>query len=93
MRQNLAVGSLLLFGLSVVLWILLTLFESALVGITLGAERLLAFLLLVVPAVIGILLGIMSLARHEKRPWLAIPGIVLNVLFGFFQLMVILFAG
>lgn len=93
MRQNLAVGSLLLFGLSVVLWILLTLFESALVGITLGAERLLAFLLLVVPAVIGILLGIASLARHEARAWLAITCIVLNTLFGFFQLMVILFAG
>jgi len=93
MKLNLAVGSLLLFCLSVVFWLLLTLFESALVGMSLRGERLIAFLLLVVPASIGILLGIMSLARREKSAWLSITGIILNALFGIFQLMVILFAG
>lgn len=93
MKLNLTLGSWLLFGLSVVLWLLLTLFESMLVGMSLVVERLIAFLLLVLPAAIGVVLGTISLARREKRAWLAIAGILLNTLFGFFQLMVILFAG
>lgn len=93
MKLKLAVASLILFGLSVVLWVLLTLFESALAGMSLGMERLITFLLLVLPAAIGVLLGVMSLMRKEGRMWLAIVGIVLNGLFGLFQLLVILFAG
>ena len=93
MKLSLAGRSLLLFGLSVVLLVALTLFESALVGMLLGAERLITLLLLVLPAAMGSVLGVMSLVRREGRAWLAVTGVVLNALFALFHLMIVLFAG
>ena len=93
MKLSLAGRSLLLFGLSVVLLVALTLFESALVGMSLGAERLITLLLLVLPATMGSVLGVMSLVRREGRAWLAVTGVVLNALFALFHLMIVLFAG
>jgi hypothetical protein len=93
MKLSLAAGSLILFGLALVLLILLTLFESALLGMSPEAERIISLLGLVLPAVVGAALGVMSLARREGRVGLAIIGIVLNTLFALFHLMVILFAG
>jgi hypothetical protein len=86
-------ASLILFLLSVVFLSAVTLFESALVGIPTGAERLLTFLLLVLPAGTGSVLGAMSLVRREGRAWLAVTLLVLNTLFALFHLMIILFAG
>ena len=93
MKLSLISGSLLLFGLSVVLWVMLTLFESALAGMSLGAERLVTLLGLVLPAGVGTVLGVMSLARKEGRMWLAAIGLALNTLFAIFHLMIVLFAG
>jgi hypothetical protein len=93
MKLSLSVGSLLLFGLAVVLLVTLTLFESALLGISPDAERIISLLGLVLPAAIGAALGVMSLARREGRAGLAVLGIVLNTLFALFHLMLILFAG
>lgn len=93
MKLSLAAGSLLLFGLAVVLLIILTLFESALLGMSPKTERIISLLGLVLPAVVGAALGVMSLTRREGRAGLAIVGIVLNTLFALFHLMVILFAG
>jgi glycopeptide antibiotics resistance protein len=93
MKLSLAAGSLILFGLAVVLLIMLTLFESALLGMSPEAERSISLLGLVLPAVIGEALGVLSLTRREGRAALAIAGIVLNTLFALFHLMVILFAG
>ena len=93
MTRTLAGASLALFGVSLLLLVLLTLGESALLGLSLGAERALSFLLLVVPAAIGAALGVISLARREGRTALAVTGIILNTLFALFNLMVILFAG
>jgi hypothetical protein len=93
MKSNLAIKSLLLFGLSILLLILLTLFESALLGLSSGMERVVAFLLLVVPAAVGCVLGVMSLVRKEGHPWLAVIGIVLNALFAVFHIAVLSFAG
>ena len=93
MKRSLASLSLFLFGLSVVFLVLSTLFESALVGISTTAERIITFSLLVLPAVIGAVLGALSLAQKEASSWLAITGIVLNTLFALFHLMIILFAG
>jgi hypothetical protein len=56
-------------------------------------ERAITFLLMVVPAIAGVLLGGMSLARKESRTWLAVAGIVLNALFALFHIMLLLFAG
>lgn len=93
MKRNFLYGSFILLSLSLVLWLAMTLFESSLVGMTLATERLLTFLLLVLPAGIGTVLGIVSLVRKEGRTGLAITSIMLNVLFALFFLAIVLFAG
>ena len=93
MKRNLASGSLFLFGLSILLLGTLTAFEPALRGMSLPAERLVTFLLLVLPAGVGLVLGLLSLFRKEGRTWLAIAGILLNGLFGLFHSLILLFAG
>lgn len=93
MKLSFVNGSLLLFGLSVVLWILLTLFESALVGISLMLERGITFLMLVLPAALGVVLGMISLLRRDGRAGWAVAGVVLNGLFALFHLMILAFAG
>ncbi len=86
-------ASLFLLGLSLLLLIALTVFESALVGMPLWAERVVTFLLLILPAGIGAVLGVMSLLRREGHAWLTVIAIVLNTIFAIFHLMIVLFAG
>lgn len=93
MKSSLAGTSLLLFGLSVMLWLALTLFESALAGTTPGTQRVIVFLFLVLPATIGAILGMTSLRHKENRVWMAIASTLLNTLFALFHIMIILFAG
>ena len=93
MRLSLGVKSVFLFVLSVVFLTLLTLFESSLLGLSLTAERVISLLLLVVPGVVGVVYGALSIARKESKRWIAILGILLNGLFALFQLFVISFAG
>jgi hypothetical protein len=93
MKPRLAEISLISFGIAVILWILLTVFEAALVGMSAGAERILIFLLLVAPAGVGAILAVLSLIRREDRTWLAIASILLNGLFGLFHMLILLFAG
>jgi hypothetical protein len=50
-------------------------------------------LLLVLPGVVGIAYGILSITRKEAKSWVAAIGILLNALFTLFQLFVISFAG
>jgi hypothetical protein len=93
MNMSLGAKSLALFGVSVLFLILITLFESSLSGMSLSAEKILSALLLVVPAVLGIVLGVLSINRKETIRWMAILGIILNGLFALFQIFVISFAG
>ena len=93
MNMSLGAKSLALFGVSVLFLILITLFESSLSGMSLSAEKILSALLLVVPAVLGIVLGVLSINRKETSRWMAILGILLNGLFALFQIFVISFAG
>jgi hypothetical protein len=93
MKQNFAVQSLVLFGISLLLWIVLTLSENALVGISLQTERVLTFILLVVPALLGVVLGVVSLTRHAGSAWQAILGVILNGLCALFHLLLLAFAG
>lgn len=93
MKMSLGAKSLAFFGLSVLFLVLLTLFESLLSGMSLTAERVISALLLVLPGVIGIVLGILSLSRKELRVWVAILGVILNALFVLFQTAVLFFAG
>jgi hypothetical protein len=57
------------------------------------AERLITFLLLVLPAGAGAMLGVLSLIRRQGPLWLAWAGVALNGLFALFHVMIILFAG
>jgi hypothetical protein len=93
MKNSLAAISLLLFVISSILWILLTVFESALVGMSTGSERILIFLLLVLPAGIGAIFGFLSLLRKEGRAGLATAGMALNALFALFHIAILSFAG
>ncbi len=92
--MNLGFGtkSILLFVLSILFLVLLTLFDSPLSALSLTTQRVLGFLLLVLPGIAGIVYGVVSIKRQEK-PWMAILGILLNALFALFQLFVISFAG
>jgi Mg2+/citrate symporter len=85
--------SFLLFGISVILLIAWTVSESAFTGMSVTAERIITFAILVLPAGIGAVLGVMSLLQREGKTGLAMTGVVLNTLFALFHLMVALFAG
>ncbi len=93
MKRSFATISLVLFGLSVVFLILWTVSESVFAGMSTSAERIVTFAMLVLPAGIGAIVGIMSLLNREGRGWLAIIGIILNTLFALFHLALVLLAG
>lgn len=93
MKLSLAAKSITLFGLSLLFLVLLTLFESSFSGRSLTAERVISALLLVLPGVIGVGLGVLSIRRKEPMRWLALLGIVLNAFFALFHVLVISFAG
>ena len=56
-------------------------------------ERLISALILVVPAAIGVVFGILSLRHREPKPWIAVAGILLNGAFALFNVLVLAFAG
>ena len=93
MNMGLGAKSLTLFAVSVLFLVLITLFEDSLSGMSLTAEKILSALVLVVPAIIGIVLGVLGVNRKEPTRWMAILGILLNTLFALFQIFVISFAG
>ena len=93
MKLSLGVKSLLCFLVSVLLLVLLTLFESSLTGLSLTAERTISLLLLILPALLGIVFGIGSIVRKESRRWIGILGITLNAIFALFHLFLLSFAG
>jgi hypothetical protein len=93
MNLSLGVKSLILFALSVVFLVLLTLFESLLIGLSVTAERVISFLVLVLPGITGIVFGILGIVRKESKTWIAYLGILLNTLFALFHLFVLSFAG
>ena len=93
MKPGLGARSILLFVLSCVFLMVLTLFESAFSGLSLSVERIISALLLVLPGVVGIIFGVMSLRRKELPRWVAILGLLLNGMFVLFHLFLLSFAG
>lgn len=93
MKRSFAVVSLIMFGISILFLFAWTVFESAFVGMSSVAERIVTFALLVLPAGIGAVFGMMSLIYKEGQRGLAVTGILLNTLFALFHLMIVLFAG
>jgi hypothetical protein len=92
-KFSLGAISLLLFLLSVVFLILLTLFESSLAGLSISAEKWISGLGLVIPALIGAVFGMLSITRKEPKVWIGILGTLLNGLFALFHLFLLSFAG
>ena len=93
MKLKLGVISMLLFGLSVIFLFLLTMFESLFSGVPLIVERLISTLLLIVPSIVGVIFGAMSLQRKEAPRWMAVVAMLLNALFALFHIVVLSFAG
>jgi hypothetical protein len=93
MKRNFASTSILMFIISLAMLWVLTLFESFLSGLTPAMERLVSVLILVLPAVVGVVFGVLSLRRKEPTPWIAIAGILLNGAFAIFNVLVLSFAG
>ena len=84
---------MLMFVISLVMLGLLTVFESLLVGVPPSMERWISLLLLILPSLLGVVFGILSLTRKERRAWIAIAGILLNAFFALFNILVLAFAG
>ena len=93
MKLGLAAKSIALFVLSVLFLILLTVFEPSFSGMSLRAEKAISMLLLVLPGVIGVIFGVLSIIRKESKLWMAILGVLLNALFALFHIFLISFAG
>ncbi len=93
MQPSYAARSLILLAVSILLLIVLILFESALAGVSHSLERIITFLALVLPAGIGSAFGALSLAHREGKTWLALTALTLNALFALFHLAILLFAG
>ena len=67
--------------------------DSWLAQLSLTAQRCLVALLLIVPPLLGVLLGLLAIARERQR-WLgALAAIILNGLLGSFFLALLAFAG
>lgn len=93
MRSNHGIKSIVLFAFSVLALLLLSVFESALVGLSITTERIISVLLLILPGLAGVAFGILGLVGNESRKWLAITGILLNGLFTMFMTFVLSLAG
>lgn len=93
MKWSLAAKSLAWFGISVLALLLLTLFESSFSGLPMTAERTLSIVFLILPGVIGMIYGVSAILHKEGKPWLAILGILLNLLFVLFHISLLSFAG
>lgn len=93
MKISRAQTSLLLFGVSLLVWAGLTLFEAAFVGMSTAVERVITLLTLVLLPGLGSVIGALGLVRRESPTWLALVGTVLNFFLAFFHLLIVLFAG
>ena len=93
MNLNFGMRSIVSFAASVLFLVLLTLFEPSLINVSLRTERMISFLLLVLPGVIGIVFGVLGIVRKESKRWIAYMGSLLNSLFALFHLFVLSFAG
>jgi len=91
--MKLSTRSLILFGISVIILFGITLFDSLFSDLSPTLERIILFLLLVLPSVVGAIFGVMSLIRKEPGPWFGILGSFLNGLFALFHLFLLSFAG
>jgi hypothetical protein len=67
--------------------------DSWLAQLSLSAQRWLVFLLLIVPPVLGVLMGLLAVVRQPQRRLAAVGGIILNGLVATFFLALLAIAG
>lgn len=93
-RSRATVAAYCLFGLAVLLFILTgVILDSSLNRLSLAQQRWVTFLALVLPAVLGMLIGLVALVRPEQRSIRAVIPIILNALFAAFFIAVLAIAG
>ena len=85
--------SILLFVLAIVVLVLLSVFDAALSGLSMGIQRAMLFVFQVVPGMAGILFGFLGITRREPRRWVAVIGLALNTLSTLFFGFLLLFVG
>lgn len=93
MKLSSGAASISLFVLSIIFLLLLTLFESSFSGMSLTAERVISALLLVVPSLLGVILGVLGILRKDGRVWMSVIGLILNALFAVSSSFLLSFAG
>ena len=87
MKPNHLQASWLLLGASILLLAAWTLLEARLTGMSPAAERVVTFLLLVLPPAAGAFLAGWSLVRREGRTGLAIAAMIFNLAFALFHFL------
>lgn len=89
-RYGLASCAMFLLAI-VILIVATTLFDTSLGGLSPTAQRWIGFGTLVLPALVGVILGGIGLRQPRRAP--AIVGLVLNTLFALYFALVLSFAG
>lgn len=91
-RPSYGLASCAMFLAALAVFILTsTLLDSSLGQLSLTAQRWIGYLTLVLPALVGVILGGLGLRQRQRA--LAIVGLVLNTLFALFFTLVLSFAG
>ncbi|HEY0738312.1 MAG TPA: hypothetical protein VGD69_25565, partial [Herpetosiphonaceae bacterium] len=90
-RPRYGLISCAIFLVAVAILLISSLFASALGQLSLTTQRWIGYLTLVLPALIGVILGGLGLRQHKKA--LAIVGLVLNTLFALYFGLLFSFAG
>lgn len=93
MKLTFALRSLLMLIVSFVFLIILTLADRALAGTSIGTQRLITVILLVLAPLFGSMLAVLSLIRKDGKTWLAVISLIANTLFALFHLALVFFAG
>ena len=70
-----------------------TVFDSSLGNLSLVTQRWIGFITLVLPAVVGAILGLIGLLQRQHKKGLAGLGLLLNILIAAFFAAVLSFAG
>lgn len=93
MKLTYAVRSLLILIVSIAFLIILTLADRALAGTSIGMQRLITVILLVLAPLFGSMLAVLGLIRKDGKAWLAVICLIANTLFALFHLALVFFAG
>lgn len=88
------IASLALFIVALLIFVVTsTIFDASLGELSLSTQRWIGMATLVLPAVIGVVLGAIGLLQANQKKGLSLLGLILNALFALFFAAVLSFAG